>query len=103
VVTDTYHLAINAFAQGCLVYCIGDGNSSLNKNLQKVNGDIKKGVLLSELGLTYFYGRVDSDKINTLAQTSGAIVQMAKLEEYFSFIKEKREKLKQKCLDIIFK
>lgn len=103
VITDTYHLAINALAQGCIVYCVGDGNSSVNKKLQKVNGDIKKEVLFKELGLVDFYGRVCWDRINTLAQTSVTIAQNAKMEEYYSFIEEKREKLVQKCFDIIYK
>lgn len=55
VITDTYHLSINAINSGANVFCIGDDNIIYNKNALDLH-DKKKEVLFNMMDLASCYG-----------------------------------------------
>lgn len=62
IVTDTYHLAINALKEDVSVFCIGDTTNHRHEQLDL--HDKKKEVLFRMLCKLSCYGKITSDKLN---------------------------------------
>lgn len=97
VVTDTYHLAINALASGCNVFCIGDGTTT-NKKLQGVHDDSKKKILFDMIGSSSFYG---SPSVENLTKLMCAKNQSENLNIYFTTISTKEALLRSRVKKIL--
>lgn len=63
IVTDTYHLAINALAAGVPVFCIGDGSIIYGKNALDLH-DRKKKVLFEMMDNLESYGKLTYKKLD---------------------------------------
>ncbi len=83
IVTDTYHLAINAIREHVPVFCIGNDDIIYNKTDLGLSGE-KKKVLFEMAGIRKYFGKPTMSKLSCaykVSVTPGLILYLNKIKQ----------------------